>query len=743
MQNKRALVVGIDDYTNAPELRYACRDAREFSSALEMPEYSFETTLLLNRDVTVSQLQASIVSLLQSSSQMKLFFFAGHGYSTDDGVYLVTSDDFEDRPGIKLEWLRQQVLAAKDTVVLIMDCCHAGAASVRNLPSLRWMSESDIERSMGTLGNGKILLAACMSDQTAKESTESTHGIFTFHLLEGLLGQASNLRGVVTPIGLFDYVATKFSEDGVQTPVFKGEQAGSVVMGAGFQPPVPFTLNPLTPSEANADLNVVEQLEEQAKEHLDRYFEQTAIPYERWKSEGFHKATQLLEPILRWFSRTVSENPELLSRPKFTDAYSEAKARLTQLGALSEGTFTGVGRVDKQLGSGAFGTVWKVEEPDGSVLAYKVFHSNEIELKDKVARFQRGYRAMQQLGHPHIVRVHQYTNCPLGFYMDFIDGANLRDFIGPVSEPSEILELLIKVAETLHHAHGRNVIHRDVKPENIVLGYDSSSQTWVPYLTDFDLAWFSSATQLTKEAFGAIYYAAPEQLSKPSSRMAHAPTTDIYSFGQLCFFAATGSDPVPFGGADNSSGLRGRIGDWRVEQAANIFADLFDRCTKPNPSERLQDFRTISDYLFEAHRLIGESDVGQIIDQERFLRELKYALAGLSTSETMTYESFSSLSGRTLIALTDISISEEEASVTVRLEQGHLSIHGATTDNARRILNVRLDRAMSSYSNVSRRQGTEGTYQVFLDVSRVDASLAGVDQCRSIIARAIDTIESR
>lgn len=415
---------------------------------------------------------------------------------------------------------------------------------------------------------------------------------------------------------------------------------------------------------------------------------------------------------------------------------------MTQLGALSEGTHTGEGRVDKRLGSGAFGTVWRVVSADQRVLAYKIYHSSDIELKEKVARFERGYRAMQQLEHPHIVRVHQYTNCPVGFYMDFVDGPNLRDFIGPISEPSDTLELLMKIAETLQHAHGRNVIHRDVKPENIVLGYDSSSQKWVPYLTDFDLAWFSAATQFTKEAFGAIFYAAPEQLTKPSSRMAHAPTTDVYSFGQLCFFAATGSDPVPFGGADNSSGLRNRIGNWSVERAANIFADLYDQCTKQDPAMRLQNFRTISDMLFEAHRLIQEVDFDELISPERFRRELVYALAGLSEDQNGTYESFNSLSGRTLIAVTDISKMADDLNFTVRLEQGHLSISGATSESARRILNSRLDKAMSGYPNVVRRPGREGTFEVFLDVKQVEPSLKGVNQCRKVIARAVDSIES-
>ena len=742
MSNKQALIVGIDNYTTADALRYATHDAKEFASALEMSEYSFDADILLDSMATTNQLKTSISTLMKSPAETKLFYFAGHGYASNEGVYLVTTDESYEEPGISLDWLRKQVMAATNTVIVILDCCHAGAASVRNNLAMRQMEEADIDRSMGTLGVGKILLAACAFDEVAKESVDIGHGIFTFHLLEGLMGPASSFSGTITPIGLFDYIATRCEADGFQKPIFKGEQAGSVILGAGFPPPGPIGLQPLPSLDTNTTSDVIAQLEQQATNFLNKYLEQTAVPYETWKTEGFHKATQLLEPILRWFNRTISENPGVLSRQKFADAHSEAKARLTQLGALSEGTFTSEGKIGSRLGSGAFGTVWKVDCPDGRGLAYKVYHPTEIDLREKVARFERGYRAMRQLEHPHIVKVHKYTLCPVGFYMDFIDGPNLRDFIGTVLEPSDTLELLIKIAETLQHAHSRNVIHRDVKPENIVLKFDLENNLWVPYLTDFDLAWFSAATQLTKDAFGAIFYAAPEQLTKPSSRMAHAPTTDIYSFGQLCFFVATGSDPVPFGGADNLSGLRNRIGHWRVEQAANIFADLYNHCTRDDPSHRLQDFRTISDTLFEALTLLKEIDRDQLIESERFVRELVYSLAGLSDEASKRHESFYSLSGRSLISLTDIAADNNGLNLTVRLQQGQPSFSGATTEGARRILNARLDKAMNGYANVIRRPGREGTYEVFLDLKQLAPNLKGVDQSRSIIARAIDAVES-
>ena len=638
--------------------------------------------------------------------------------------------------------LRDRVAKANNTVVLVIDCCYSGAASVRNVERLRAMSDTDIDRTFGTIGSGKFVLAACGFNETALELSEYGHGVFTFHVLEGMMGSAASLRGTITPIGLFEYVAGKCEEDGYRKPTFKGEQAGSVVLGSGFSPIAGLNLPAIGDPQNNVDPDAMDALGQEATRQLNSYLNHTSVPYEKWRTEGYQTATRMLEPIMRWFDRMVSETPEVMSSQIFANAYSEARARLAQLGAVSEGTFTEEGQIIKRLGAGAFGTVWEVDKPDGMKMAYKIYHPTELELREKVARFERGYRAMRQLEHPHIVKVYGETKCPLGFYMEFIPGPNLRDFVGTDLDTAETIELLIKIAETLHHAHGRNVIHRDVKPENIVLQYDAHSTTWIPFLTDFDLAWFSAATQVTNEAFGTIFYASPEQLSKPASRSAHAATTDVYSFGQICFFVATMSDPVPFGGADNLSGLRDRIGGWPVAQAANIFAGLYDGCTKTDPNDRLKDFRTIIDTLFEALTLIRQADLDEHIDRERFLDELVYSLAGLSDHNERKDESFSSLSGRSQITVTKVDAGQNGLDLTIGIEQGMPALAGTTAEAARRRFNVSLDRALQSYPNVTRRAGTQGTYQVFLDIKDMPTNLRGVHECRSVISRAIDAIES-
>ena len=247
MPDKQALVVGIDHYAVSSPLKYATNDANEFAAALAMPEYNFDTQTVLNGDATADELKASLSALLKNPAEIKLFFFAGHGYSDGEGAYLATADDLDSNRGVSLDWLRDQVLASKDTVILILDCCHAGAASVRSPIGSQAISDRDIDRTFGALGSGKILLAACTSDETTQELSELSHGVFTFHLLEGLIGPAANFRGIITPFGLFDYIATKAAEEGFNRPVFKGEQAGTVIIGSGLSPIPQLNLQPPVP----------------------------------------------------------------------------------------------------------------------------------------------------------------------------------------------------------------------------------------------------------------------------------------------------------------------------------------------------------------------------------------------------------------------------------------------------------------------------------------------------------------
>lgn len=733
--SRSLLCIGVNEYDSMPSLDFCVSDATAIAETLSMPEFGFEDRLvLLNDEANKRPAETAISNLMRSEAKFKVLYFAGHGAAADDDGYLVMPDSNANTPGISLRWLRNQIVGANEIVTVILDCCHAGLASVRDgiFSPLRVV---DIDNAVTNLAQSRFLLAATFSDGIAEESRDLRQGVFTFHILEGLLGEAVNREGIITPLGLFDYVANRFEESNRQVPVFKGEQVGKVILGQGF-------LGQSGIEEESGTSALLESLDAEARDHMDNYIAQIAVPLEEWHSQGYRTASQLLSPILRWFDRTAREYPDVTSRETFSQARNEANARLAQLGSLSEGTVTDYGRVIKHLGGGAFGSVWQVdpgeERPD---VALKLYHPHELNIKEKLVRFQRGFKAMTLLDHPHIVKVVRYSESPVGFYMEYIDGPNLRQFGHTVDEPDQIISLLLVIAETLQHAHGRNVIHRDVKPENVLVAYEKLNERWEPYLTDFDLAWYSTATQVTRDAFGAIFYAAPEQLAKPESAQAHAKTTDIYAFGQLAYFLATGSDPVPLEAADNVRALAQRLGGWGNLEAAEQFRALYASCTQRDPKQRLQDFRSVSGALFRIYRSMSERTPEQSVEVDKFVPELAFALAGLAQQQDDSHV-ITSQSGRTSIELTEPKVEEDIAQIDITLVVDTLHIPGTSNERARSILNSRLDRALGEFPMARRRSGDAGTYRVLIEVVNVPMTHEGVELCRQIIGRAVDSIES-
>lgn len=579
-----------------------------------------------------------------------------------------------------------------------------------------------------------MVLAACRPDQFAYEDSTTGNSLFTSHLLDGLLGDAADRNGSVTVSGLYEHVCQPFEKIAKQTPVLRADIAGRIVLGRGFTPRTTSAL----------DRSETAQIVTEARGFLDEYISSTNVPLQEWKDTGFRSACQSLEPVLRWFTRQASAHPALLNNPAFLELHTSAQTRLAQLGNVDAGTLFMGRRFRRRLGDGNFGKVWMLDSDDPSErpLAYKVYHPHELGVTEKVARFERGHRAMKKLDHPNIVRVGEYTQCPIGFFMDYVDGPNLRELGQGIDEPGDKVRLLITVAETLRHAHARDVIHRDIKPENIVVEYDTPSGIWRPYLTDFDLAWFSTATQFTREALGTTFYAAPEQLASPRSRSAHATTVDVYSFGQLLYFLATGSDPVPLGLADNARALTHALTGWGSELAARRLLDLYRDCSEADHKDRVTDFTTVVDRLGDALQAIRDLDSTQELDSRRFLQEIAYSLVGLASEDRFQPGEFPSVSGRTIVSLHIAQETAGRCKVVARLAPSdRLTLAGVTNDRARSILNSRVDEAIRNIERVKRRSGGRGVYEVFLDFDSMSKNSAGIQACRTALVRAIGALE--
>ena len=349
---------------------------------------------------------------------------------------------------------------------------------------------------------------------------------------------------------------------------------------------------------------------------------------------------------------------------------------------------------------------------------------------------------MGQLDHPHIVKVYQYTDAPIGFVMDFIEGPNLRDFASTKPEPVEILTQLLVLADTLKHAHSRDVVHRDVKPENIIMRWEQ--ERYRPYLTDFDLAWFSTATQFTKEGVGSLIYAAPEQLAKPTAHIAHEPTTDIYAFGQLIFFFICRRDPVNLL-SNNSRALAEEVREWRLEEPARKIVSLFDLCTHQEPGKRIPDFRDVSDRLFEILQLLSQDDHTKNIGYDAFVRQLLFSMIGLSPEKRITDNSFHSPSGRVEVNITADQY-EKSADLTFQfcaLETP--TLQGADSyKDIRVLINQRIDGFINKFPyNIVRRSGNQSSFETSITIKHIPLNIDGVETCRQVLTRVIDCIDGK
>ena len=195
-------------------------------------------------------------------------------------------------------------------------------------------------------------------------------------------------------------------------------------------------------------------------------------------------------------------------------------------------------RLANAVGSGGFATVWKAyDRKEKRVVAVKVLHGQFEQDASRRERLFRGARRMAALQHPNIVRVLIPEGEDQGFYyyvMEYFPGGDLYKAITERRiNFNESLSIIESISSALEVAHNAGLVHRDVKPQNILLRSDRS-----PALSDFDLVQAQDTTGGTRTgAMGTVIYSAPEQ-NEDASTVDHR--ADIYSLGMTTVFCLHG-----------------------------------------------------------------------------------------------------------------------------------------------------------------------------------------------------------
>ncbi|MGX7826438.1 protein kinase domain-containing protein [Actinokineospora sp. 24-640] len=198
-------------------------------------------------------------------------------------------------------------------------------------------------------------------------------------------------------------------------------------------------------------------------------------------------------------------------------------------------------RILDKVGQGGFGTVWRARSPQGEPVAVKMLHPQFVEDAEQVARLVGEFMLMTRLRHPNIVRSRAlvtHGTAPV-LVMEYVAGATLAEVLRARARLSiaETADLARQMASALHLAHSAGVVHRDVKPANILL--QPSAGAVVPKLVDFGIALLTGGARhtLSGHIVGTPSYVAPEVIrgEDPSS------ATDVYALGLLIHECATGT----------------------------------------------------------------------------------------------------------------------------------------------------------------------------------------------------------
>ena len=265
-------------------------------------------------------------------------------------------------------------------------------------------------------------------------------------------------------------------------------------------------------------------------------------------------------------------------------------------------------RLRRELGQGGMGRVFEAVDEDGTRVALKLVHAHLVGRAGYLARFLREFEAGQRVDHDGVVRTLASGIVDLDgvetpyLVLEYVEGQNLGQLIAELAPLSERLCRLIagRVAEGLTALHDAGLVHRDVKPENVVITHDERIK-----LMDLGVA-FVQDEQLrlsnTGDFIGSLLYAAPEQIrgTLPDAR------TDLYGLGMLLYEAVTGVHPEALADGrpprtrnPNPPAPSARA---RVPTISQFFDRVIATLMEPDPADRFESAAVLCDVLRDGQR---------------------------------------------------------------------------------------------------------------------------------------------
>ena len=274
-------------------------------------------------------------------------------------------------------------------------------------------------------------------------------------------------------------------------------------------------------------------------------------------------------------------------------------------------------RIVRKLGEGGMGEVYAAEHIHiEKRFAIKLLRPEIVSNAEAVQRFRQEARSSSSIGHRNIIAIEDFGQLPDGriyMCMELLNGAALNDLLQTPLTPDRMLNIMIQTGHGLAAAHAKNIVHRDMKPENIFVTIGPNNED-VPKILDFGIAKVSGndgQNNLTRTGtiFGTPFYMAPEQ----ALGNAVDARTDVYAMGVIMYEVFAGT--LPFQGESFMGILTQHITtdpepvEQRAGKAGRVLpvglAEVITRCLQKNPTARFQTMDELVNALVAIYRSVA------------------------------------------------------------------------------------------------------------------------------------------